>query len=67
MAKVTINREKCKGCLLCVGVCAKGLIEVDAKLNKRGIKPVKLKEGAECLGCTFCALICPGCCIEIEK
>jgi 2-oxoglutarate ferredoxin oxidoreductase subunit delta len=83
MAKITIDREKCKGCLLCISFCPKGLISVDKDLNRRGVKPVKfsrqanLNEGGiplkagnetpECLGCAMCAIICPDCCIEVYK
>jgi len=67
MPKITINKDKCKGCLLCVSACPKGLIYVSDKLNKLGYKPVKCKEGAECIGCMMCAIICPDCCIEVYK
>lgn len=67
MAKIKIDREKCKGCLLCISVCPKKFIEADDKLNRRGIRPVKFKKGAKCVGCGFCALICPDCCIEVLR
>ena len=67
MPKIKINREKCKGCLLCVSVCPKGSIKADDKLNRKGVKPVKFAEGASCIGCAMCAVICPDCCIEVFK
>ncbi|MFH0762341.1 MAG: 4Fe-4S dicluster domain-containing protein [Candidatus Omnitrophota bacterium] len=67
MAKIRIDREKCKGCLLCVGACPKGLIAVDKKLNARGVFPAKFKSSAGCLSCSMCAFICPDCCIEVYK
>jgi 2-oxoglutarate ferredoxin oxidoreductase subunit delta len=67
MAKITIDREKCKGCLLCVGVCPKGLLQAEEALNRRGINPVRCKNNKECLGCGLCAIICPDCCIEVYK
>jgi 2-oxoglutarate ferredoxin oxidoreductase subunit delta len=78
MAKITIKRDKCKGCLLCVSVCPKGLIIADKDLNQKGVKPVKFsrpngippkagKDTDECLGCSLCAVICPDCCIEVYK
>ena len=65
--KITIDREKCKGCLLCVSFCPNGSIVEDKELNKHGLRPVKLKELAECSGCAMCAVICPDCCIEVHK
>ncbi|MDD5238355.1 MAG: 4Fe-4S dicluster domain-containing protein [Candidatus Omnitrophica bacterium] len=67
MGKIIINQEKCKGCLLCVSVCPKGLIGVSKKLNRKGVKPVSYKNNPECLGCSMCAIICPDCCIEVYK
>ena len=83
MAKITIDREKCKGCLLCISFCPKGLITIDKDLNRRGAKPVKFSrqanlnkggippkagtETSECLGCAMCAIICPDFCIEVFR
>lgn len=67
MARIIIDREKCKGCLLCLEVCPKKLIFADDKLNSRGVKAARFKEGSDCLGCAFCAIICPDCCIEVYK
>ena len=67
MPKITINRDKCKGCLLCVSVCPKGSIQQETTLNKKGVKPVEFKEGSTCAGCSMCAIICPDVCIEVFK
>ncbi|MBP7216112.1 MAG: 4Fe-4S dicluster domain-containing protein [Candidatus Omnitrophica bacterium] len=67
MAKIRIQRDKCKGCLLCVSVCPRGALVLETTLNRRGIKPVKHKQGAGCSGCALCALMCPDCCIEVYK
>jgi len=67
MPKITINRDKCKGCLLCVEVCPKKLISQENSLNKKGYNPVKFKDKGECVGCALCAIICPDCCIEVLK
>ncbi len=67
MPKITIDRERCKGCLLCISICPKGLISAEKRLNLRGVKPVECKDNAECLGCMMCAIICPDCCIEVYK
>jgi len=67
MPKAVIQREKCKGCLLCVEVCPRGLLVADGTLNTKGITPVKVKKGAPCSGCALCALVCPECAIEVWK
>ncbi len=66
MAKVVINREKCKGCLLCVGVCPKKILIVDEELNQRGVKPITARTEALCTGCGSCYVICPDTAIEVH-
>jgi 2-oxoglutarate ferredoxin oxidoreductase subunit delta len=68
MAKIVIDKEKCKGCLLCVSFCPKNLIIKSKKINKNGINYVEfLDENNSCLGCAMCAVICPDCCITVYK
>ncbi len=67
MAKVSINKDKCKGCLLCISFCPKGAIKKSKAINKLGVNFVEFQDNDACLGCMMCALICPDCCIEIYK
>jgi 2-oxoglutarate ferredoxin oxidoreductase subunit delta len=41
MPKISIDRERCKGCLLCISFCPQGSIQIDNHFNRQGIKPVK--------------------------
>ncbi|MFY9402915.1 MAG: ferredoxin family protein [Candidatus Omnitrophota bacterium] len=65
MPKITINKDKCKGCYLCIEVCPKRLISKDEGLNINGYQPVKFRDSKECIGCALCAIICPDSCIEV--
>lgn len=67
MAKVRINRQKCKGCLLCVSFCSRGLLAVEEKFNLKGVKPVFFTRKQDCIGCLQCAIICPEACITIYQ
>ena len=67
MAKIIINANRCKGCLLCVSFCPKGLIKQSAKLNLQGLNFVEFDLNGDCMGCRQCAVICPDCCIEVYK
>ena len=64
---IKIDKEKCKGCKLCIIFCPKGIVKENKKLNKRGIHFAELKDPDMCTGCTSCAIICPECAIEISK
>jgi 2-oxoglutarate ferredoxin oxidoreductase subunit delta len=70
--KITIDREICKGCQLCISVCPQHLIAVSDRLNQKGYYPAEVKEtqGEEdrkCTGCALCATICPDVAIEVYR
>jgi 2-oxoglutarate ferredoxin oxidoreductase subunit delta len=68
MAKINIIKDRCKSCQLCIAFCPKGLLKKSNKLNKLGVYPVIFTgEEDSCIGCSFCAIMCPDCCIEIFK
>ena len=67
MPKVKIEKDKCKGCELCIFYCPLKSLELSSTLNKRGVKFASFKKEAKCSGCGFCFLICPDNCIRIYK
>ena len=79
MPKIKINKDRCKGCYLCIVNCPNSLIKIDGELNVKGAKPAvfsggkpaRLKSKSErsggCTGCGMCALICPEFIIEVYK
>jgi len=69
MPKVAIDKNRCKGCELCILYCPKEILEKDKELNIRGVLAAvpKKKPDKECTGCKFCTLICPEACIKIWK
>lgn len=68
MAKVTFNTDRCKGCGLCVGACPKGLLQMAKdRMNAKGHHPAEITDQAACIGCAFCATMCPDCVITVEK
>ena len=67
MAKVTIAEDLCKGCGLCTLACPKKIMRLSSKLNKKGYHPAECFEAESCIGCAFCARMCPDCAITVEK
>lgn len=68
MAKLTINKEACKGCGLCVGACPKGILQVSKTVsNNQGYFVVEEIAPDKCIACAFCATMCPDCVIKVEK
>jgi len=70
--KIKIDRERCKGCLLCIEVCPNDRIAVDETQNKKGYNPAKFVEEVKenekgCVGCAQCATVCPEVAIEVYR
>ncbi len=67
--KIKIDKEKCKGCELCVSVCRKDVIEMSAprNTNDKGYRFAKIVNSENCTACANCAIICADVCIEIKK
>ncbi len=70
---IEIDQEFCKGCMLCIEVCPKGLISVSNDLNANGYHPANFTEGKakkgkrQCTGCAICAILCPEVAIEVYR
>ncbi|MBU4560913.1 ferredoxin family protein [bacterium] len=67
VAKIVIDKERCKGCKLCIPVCPKNLITMSQRLNSKGYHPAEQAKEGECTACGLCYLICPDVAIEIWK
>ncbi len=70
--RIVIDRERCKGCHLCIEFCPNNRIEVDESLNKKGYFPARSKENISegekgCVGCAICATVCPDVAIEVYR
>ena len=70
--KIEIDRDRCKGCYMCIEVCPNNQIEVDDSLNKKGYYPARFKQNPkegekECTGCAQCATVCPDVAIEVYR
>lgn len=65
--KLEFNRDKCKGCEICVSFCPKKLLALDKEVNAKGYHPACITDQDACIGCQSCALMCPDCCISIYE
>ena len=63
--KIVIDREKCKGCYLCVRACPMKALEKDTGPNSTGTYPSKPVSGAKCIACGNCYEVCPDVCIQV--
>ena len=57
---VVVDKEKCKGCNLCVVACP-------TKTLGKGYHYSEMVNPEACIGCASCALVCPDSVITVYK
>jgi 2-oxoglutarate ferredoxin oxidoreductase subunit delta len=71
MAKIKgaliVDKERCKGCNLCVIACATDVLTLAKEVNGKGYNYAYMKNPDECIGCANCGYVCPDGCITIYK
>ena len=70
MGSVTIDKESCKGCGLCVAFCTKQVLAISQGLNQSGHHPAEICVAditESCTACCRCALMCPDAAITVCK
>jgi 2-oxoglutarate ferredoxin oxidoreductase subunit delta len=67
IGKIVIEKERCKGCQLCISTCPKKLIMLSEDFNEMGCHFVVFDGSEECTGCTMCGRICPDMAIEVYR
>ena len=62
---VVIDRERCKGCTLCIPACPPGVLQMSEQRNQSGLPYPELVAG--CTGCGACLWVCPDFCFEVYR
>ena len=62
-----IDKERCKGCGLCVAVCPKKVLEITDEANAKGYFPAYQARPEDCVFCTTCCIMCPDVAISITE
>ncbi len=64
---VCFERDKCKGCELCIQTCPKKILALDMTTNVKGYFPAVCTDESKCIGCASCAKICPDSVISVYR
>lgn len=69
MRRVVFDRERCKGCELCVRVCPVEIIKMSDGFNRAGYHPADVadEDVDRCISCGLCATMCPDLVIEVYR
>ncbi len=67
VTKVSVAKNRCKGCGLCVSICPKQVLVMSKDINDKGYFYATPANPAACTGCRFCAFMCPDVAITIEQ
>ena len=66
MARVTIEKDRCKGCELCTHYCPRGILEMSRDINIKGYFYAQVTDQSQCIGCRICTIVCPDVAIELQ-
>ena len=63
-----IDRERCKGCTLCIGACPEKILSMSRdQFNRSGVPFAVCFDEERCTACMSCAIICPDMAIRIFR
>jgi len=65
MPRVTVDRDRCKGCGLCAENCPQKVLEMSREINQKGYFFSAPVRQSQCIGCRICAMVCPDVAIEV--
>ena len=57
--QVTVIKERCKGCELCVKYCPRNVLRMSQTFNLKGYYFPEVAEEDNCVNCHFCEVLCP--------
>ena len=63
---IDIDKEKCKGCAVCVANCPTASIQLSKMVNNKGHHYAEMV-GEGCIGCSSCAIVCPDSVISVYR
>ena len=66
MSRPLVEKDRCKGCGLCVHACPSHVLAMSHEINARGYFYPAVEHPDDCNGCRHCVLVCPDGAIQVE-
>ncbi len=63
---IEIDRQRCKGCSVCIDNCPLKCIRLSTAVNGKGYRYAELAND-DCIGCASCATVCPDSVITVYR
>ena len=64
---IVVDKERCKGCGVCVASCPCDVLELSSQVNSKGYPVAQMAHPDACTGCTSCGISCPDSCITVYR
>lgn len=64
---IEVDKERCKGCGVCVSICPVKVIALNQMVNAKGYNYCYMENPDGCIGCAGCAIVCPDSVITVYK
>lgn len=61
-----VQKERCKGCALCIANCPKKALSFSSDINKKGYNFV-VNDKEKCVLCGICYTVCPDIACELVE
>ena len=65
--KIVVDKERCKGCGVCVASCPCNVLALSVEVNGKGYPFAEMVASDACTGCASCGIICPDSCITVYR
>ena len=66
MSTVLVEKNRCKGCGLCVSACPSHVLAMSQEINAKGYFFPMVDHPEDCNGCRYCVLVCPDVAVQVE-
>ena len=67
MPSVTVIKDACKGCGLCIPACPENVLAMSDEINVKGYFTPFMQNPEACTGCRLCYLTCPDNALVVEN